>query len=417
MGAVYEIEHEITKHRRALKLLHKDLQEHPQLVERFLREASAAGRIGDAHIVEVFDAGTLSTGEPYVVLELLAGETLAAMLTREKQLDLTSLVDIGVQACEGVAAAHAAGIIHRDLKPENLFLAKDATHARFVKILDFGVSKFDRDLTGGLALTHEGAALGTPLYMPPEQARGQQDIDVRADVYALGVILYECAAGEPPFLAQSLPELSILIHEGRAVPLHERRPDLPRSFIDVVASAMAVDREQRIPTAKALGRALRTLPELPGFADTAPGSPTMISDVAGVARAASMTPPATSHSQAGSGSSSPRQVFVVLGVVLAAIAVGAFAVFQPILAGRPTSPVVALPDPMAGQARTPVEPPPPLPSASRPLASSDRIAPAIPSQEARPQPVPSSHAPLPYQPSPSASSKAAKAGLATDLPP
>jgi eukaryotic-like serine/threonine-protein kinase len=254
MGAVYEIEHELTKHRRALKLLHAAMAASASIVERFLREASAAGRVGNPHIAETFDAGTLESGEPYLVMEILRGETLAERLTRGR-LSVSEMVDLIGQACEGVQAAHDAGIVHRDLKPDNLFII-DVDGRPFVKILDFGISKFDPQVTGDLALTQEGAALGTPYYMPPEQIRGEKNLDARADVYALGVILYECAAGVRPFEAESLPQLAVLIHTGEVRPLGEYRPELPQGFVELVARAMAINREQRLQTAEGLALAL-----------------------------------------------------------------------------------------------------------------------------------------------------------------
>ncbi len=257
MGAVYEVEHTLTKHRRALKLLHGEYARSPGLVTRFLREASAAGRIGNEHVVETFDAGRLESGEPYIVMELLEGRTLADEIAERGILPVEETCDILLQACDGVRAAHAAGIVHRDLKPENLFLLR--RERPFVKILDFGISKFDPELTGTHALTQEGLALGTPYYMPPEQVRGEKDISFQADVYALGVIMYECLTADKPFEAETLPHLAILIYEGRYVPPSARNPRLPPACDAVIASAMAGDRTKRYANIDEFARALESL--------------------------------------------------------------------------------------------------------------------------------------------------------------
>src|SRR5580692_1369372 len=172
MGAVYAIHHEITRHKRALKLLHPEARMVPDLVRRFLNEASAAGRAGNPHLVETFDAGTLPTGEPYVVMELLLGETLGQALARERALSPGRAADIVAQAAEGIEAAHRAGIIHRDLKPDNLFITS-LEGRPFVKILDFGVSKFLATRLGESSVgTRAGMVYSSPAYMSPEQIVG-----------------------------------------------------------------------------------------------------------------------------------------------------------------------------------------------------------------------------------------------------
>jgi serine/threonine-protein kinase len=257
MGAVFEVEHELTRHRRALKVLHPQMADMPAVVERFLREASAAGRIGNAHIVETFDAGRLESGEPYIVMELLLGRTLAELLTETGPLDLQRTCELLTQACDGVAAAHAAGIVHRDLKPENLFLT--GPRESFVKILDFGISKFDAALTGVEGLTLEGSPIGTPYYMSPEQVKGQMTVDARTDVYALGVVLYECLTAHRPFDGSSLPELIFQIAQGNYTPPTKLRPGLPSMADEVVGTAMAMDPERRFASAHDLARALSSL--------------------------------------------------------------------------------------------------------------------------------------------------------------
>ncbi len=255
MGAVYEVEHELTRHRRALKLLHAQMAQVPSVVERFLREASAAGRIGNPHIVETFDAGRLETGEPYIVMELLQGQTLAELLEEKGPLPTELACEILTQACNAVSAAHAAGIVHRDLKPENLFLVGPE---KFVKILDFGVSKFEA-ATGEQGLTLEGSPIGTPYYMSPEQVRGEKSIDARSDVYALGVLFYECLTGRKPFVAETLPHLAVLIHQGKYDTPRELRPELPGVADTVISRAMAGDRTQRYASANELASAVTIL--------------------------------------------------------------------------------------------------------------------------------------------------------------
>jgi serine/threonine-protein kinase len=261
VGSVWEVEHTLTRHRRALKLLHPRFLERPEVIERFLREASAAGRIGNPHIVEAFDAGKLESGEPYLLMELLQGEPLSARV-RLGAMDAANVAWTVREACLGVAAAHDAGIVHRDLKPDNLFLCSGPDGKPFVKVLDFGVSHFEEP--GSARLTETGVTLGTPLYMSPEQISGLPDVDKRTDVYALGVILYEAVSGRPPYDGVSLAALAVKIHQGQPPPLATLRTDLPPGFDKVVEKAMHVDRAQRFQDVRELYDALAPFEAVPG---------------------------------------------------------------------------------------------------------------------------------------------------------
>lgn len=266
MGKVYDVLHEQIAKRRALKMLHSDEPFSRETVSRFQREIKADGVIQNEHMVEVFDAGELEDGQPYVVMERLDGETLGSLLRRKGHLDTPELCELLEQVCQGVQAAHDAGILHRDLKPANIFVTTRQGKS-FVKILDFGIAKFLRKDMEEMTVTCEGTLLGTPCYMAPEQIRGKTDLDERTDVYALGVILYECLTGRVPYRADSSALLGVLICEGKPVPLGNLRPDLPDAFRDIVMRAMAVDRNGRFASAQALGQALRN------FADGIQESP------------------------------------------------------------------------------------------------------------------------------------------------
>lgn len=201
MGLVYQGVHRDIDKRVAVKVLRDDLSRRPEVVARFRQEAKSASRIGHENIVDIFDFGETVRGASYFVMEFLEGEDLGNLLGREVTVEASRASAIVVQCCQALSAAHQKGIIHRDMKPENIFLTKRDGVGDFVKIVDFGIAKMsdiETDGAPGRKLTKTGMIFGTPEYMSPEQAAGK-DLDHRVDVYALGVILYECLAGRVPF--------------------------------------------------------------------------------------------------------------------------------------------------------------------------------------------------------------------------
>jgi hypothetical protein len=431
MGAVYEVEHELTKHRRALKMLHAQFRAYPTVIARFLREASAAGRIGNPHIIETFDAGELESGEPYLVMEYLEGETLSDLLGRKGRLSVGELADLCSQACVGVQAAHDCGIVHRDLKPDNLFIIMREGKP-FVKLLDFGVSKFDAELTGGMGMTKEGATLGTPFYMPPEQVRGEKDIDARADVYAMGVILYECATGKRPFEADTLPHLALLIHEGKPQPIEELRPDLPRGFADLVRRAMASDRKQRFATARELAEALSQFGGVSLDATMEGPAPVMVRTGGASAHSADLGPTMPGQAISVAQDAKPAKsskTGLIVAVAAVVVIGGGLAARSLMHSSAPESPSAAAatmapapPVPTPAIAATPVAPTETVaPPAS---ASAVATAPAAPGAKNRlPAAPPAAHAPpppvaaTPASPAPAkTSTRVDQKGLANDNP-
>jgi serine/threonine-protein kinase len=258
MGSVYEGENTRIHRRVAIKVLHSGVAETAEAVQRFEREAQAAGRIGSEHIVEVLDLGNLPSGDRYMVMEFMDGDSLSDRIRQRGRIPPAELCPLALQLLEGLGAAHTAGIIHRDLKPDNVYLLKSRSGvANFVKLLDFGISKFNQ-LSGdsGFSMTRTGAVMGTPYYMAPEQAKGAKDMDHRVDLYATGVILYESVTGEVPFNADTFNELlfKIVLEEPR--PVEQLVPDIDPNFAALINKAMARDPAQRFQTAKDFQAAL-----------------------------------------------------------------------------------------------------------------------------------------------------------------
>ena len=251
MGLVFEAEHMVIKRRLALKCLHTALASNKNIVERFVCEAQAAAAIGSEHIIEVTDGGRSDDGSPYLVMEYLEGEDLASLLRRQGRLAPERAVELAIQACEGLGAAHGAKIVHRDLKPENLWVESKPDGSDWVKVLDFGIAKFQ-----DLSLTPTDATMGTPYYMAPEQAERATQVDERSDVYALGVILYEMLAGRRPFEGDSIKEIMAQILFEEAPPLAEVAPALPQELVQIVTRAMSREPAVRYSSMAALAEAL-----------------------------------------------------------------------------------------------------------------------------------------------------------------
>jgi len=258
MGAVLEATHLLRRAPVALKFMSARLVHDPSIVERFLNEGVAASRISNDHVVSVLDVSKLPSGQPYLVMEYLEGEDLAKLLVREGTpglLDIPRCVHFVLQLLRGLQVAHGASIIHRDLKPANCLVLQRDGEPDFLKIVDFGISKLKSE---SLNLTKVGSALGTPLYVSPEQARDPASVDARGDLYSVSVILYELLTGRTPFHPKSglLSELFMQLATMPPEPLDAIRSDLPAGLDQAVQVGLAKSRDERYRSAAEMAAAL-----------------------------------------------------------------------------------------------------------------------------------------------------------------
>jgi serine/threonine-protein kinase len=256
MGTVLAVRRVDTSEPFAMKVLHDSLAENAQFRERFLREGATAQALTSEHVVRVHEVGVLHSGQPFILMERLSGLDLETLLAQSGPLPMAFVIDVALQACAALSEAHARGIVHRDLKPANLFLAHADDSPSALKLVDFGISRAAWH-AAGLTLTR--TALGSPPYMSPEQILSAKDVDARADIWSLGVTLYELATGVLPFTERSIPALVAAIVGREPVPISQLRPDAPAELTAIVARCLAKRPEDRYPDATSLARDLRAL--------------------------------------------------------------------------------------------------------------------------------------------------------------
>ena len=372
MGGIYEARQLRLDKRVAIKVMTRELAVNGEALLRFHREAEITSQLGHPNIITVFDFGTTHAGQPYLVMEFLEGEDLATRLHRKTALSLPAAVRITKQVASALAETHAKGVVHRDLKPANLFLVR-VQGEDFAKVLDFGISKVRAAST---ALTNASTLMGTPMYMAPEQAKGETELDHLIDQWALACITYEMLAGRPPYLGDDTAALLYQVVHQEPPRLSNFVEDLPPEVEQVIQRALAKAPGDRFPNVTAFARALeaaatgRPLPvgeardvglNLPGVSLTpVESAPTM----AGNLRQLAPPPPR-----------SRRGVWGVAAVAAIAIAGGAVLVRGP-LRRRPPTPTAP---PPVNSAPAVVEPLPPAPppekaaaeAAAEPAAAED----------------------------------------------
>jgi serine/threonine protein kinase len=260
MGEVWAAKNELTMKSFAIKFLLPALAERPDALERFVREAETAGSMNHRSIVDVFDVAQAEDGRPYIVMELLTGESLEARLERAGSLSSIEASAFVAQVADGLDAAHRAGIVHRDLSLANIFLVRNPEGGRPIpKILDFGVSKTLGPTARDRTQTGNGTVLGCPEFMSPEQSRGAEAVDARTDVWSLGVVLYQCLAGTPPFRAKNYNALMVSILTRPHRPLAELVPQADPELVQLVESCLMKDRDRRVQTAREVSDRLGTI--------------------------------------------------------------------------------------------------------------------------------------------------------------
>jgi serine/threonine-protein kinase len=259
MGVVVEAWHIELRQRVAIKFLYPQLADNLDLAERFRREARAAGSIDSEHVAKVLDTGTLDEGRThYYVMEYLQGNDLARELAEQGPLPVSTAVDYVLQACHAIGAAHARGIVHRDLKPANLFVVERPNGERLIKVLDFGISKFTELGSKQFSITNSAVLMGSPAYMSPEQLESTRDVDGRADIWSLGVILHELILGEVPFKGESVLQFVRSVLAGGR-PSLLRRDGVPLELEAIVTRCLKQERSERFENIEALAAALRPL--------------------------------------------------------------------------------------------------------------------------------------------------------------
>jgi serine/threonine-protein kinase len=255
MGAVYEARHEVLGSAVALKFLHAELAKRPGLSSRFLQEAKVSASIQSPHVTRVTDVDQTPDGSPFLVMELLSGESLQQLLDRKIKLPRDQAIDFALQILSGLEAAHALGVVHRDLKPDNVFITP-STGGPIVKLLDFGIAKLRASNEYQKGLTRPGAVMGTPEYMAPEQLYAADRVDHRADIYSLGAILYEMLTGERPAYGDDAPQIIAQVAQGKVKRIAEHDPSIPEGLAAVVHNAIAADKDQRYASAMDMRLAL-----------------------------------------------------------------------------------------------------------------------------------------------------------------
>jgi len=256
MGLVVAATHLQLGERVALKFLLPEALHNSEAVARFEREARAAVRIKSEHVARVSDVGTLDDGAPYMVMEYLEGIDLSVWLEQRGALPIEQAVEFVLQACEAIAEAHTLGIVHRDLKPANLFVIERPDGVLAVKVLDFGISKSTGLSSSGPGITKTSAAMGSPLYMSPEQMQSAKDVDPRSDIWALGVVLYELISRGTPFPGETMAEVVLKVVSAAPVPLRAVCAQVSPGLEAVVLKCFEKDRGARYSTVAELAVAL-----------------------------------------------------------------------------------------------------------------------------------------------------------------
>jgi serine/threonine protein kinase len=259
MGAVVEAQHLVLGQRVAIKIVLPNFATDHERVQRFLREAKAASALRSEHVAKVLDVGMLPGGVPYLVMEFLEGTDLAKLLKERDRLPTEEAAEYILQACEALAEAHARGLVHRDIKPANLFITRRVDGSPLLKVLDFGIAKGQGGINEGMAsadLTSSNALLGSPLYMSPEQMRSARDVDMRSDIWSLGIVLYKLLTGKVPYEASTFGELCMLIVQQTAPPPTDLCPEISLELSAVVLRCLEKDPSQRYENVAQLGAAL-----------------------------------------------------------------------------------------------------------------------------------------------------------------